>query len=319
MLLSIVIPCHNEQEMIPLLWERLCDVVRGLQEGRELSCEAVFVDDGSTDATLDELRKLAASCEDAPLRARYLSFSRNFGKEAALAAGIREAKGDYVALMDADLQDPPELLADMLAKLESKEYDVAAARRISRNGEPVSRSVFARLFYRIMRRISKTEVVDGARDFRMMTRAVADAVLELSEANRFSKGLFSWVGFRTAWIEYENVERAAGQTSWTFWQLVRYSMDGITSFSATPLVFSSIAGTVLSLVAFVFLIVIIVKTLVFGDPVSGWPSLACIVMFTSGVQLLCIGILGQYLAKTYLETKRRPLYLIAERSDEKRS
>lgn len=312
--ISTVVPCFNEEAAIPYFYTEICNVARHPRmEGYDF--EFLFIDDGSTDGTLPLLKQLAA--QDS--RIRYLSFSRNFGKEAAMFAGLSEAIGDYVAVLDADLQDPPILLVDMLDYIEtgdesSVRYDCAATRRVSRTGEPPIRSFFARQFYKLINRISKTEIVDGARDFRLMTRPFIDAVVQLKEYSRFSKGLFGWVGFRTKWIEYENVERVAGETKWSFFKLLLYSFEGITAFSTVPLALSSIAGFVLCLIAFLSLLVIIGKTLLWGDPVSGWPSLACIIIFASGIQLLCIGILGQYLSKTYLEVKKRPIYIVKEKN-----
>ena len=304
--ISLVVPCYNEEEALPLFYRAADEVARSMPE---TAFEFLFVDDGSTDATLALLRELRA--KDA--RVRYLSFSRNFGKEAALYAGLEAAGGDYVAVMDADMQDPPSLLPEMYALVCSGELDGAATRRVTRAGEPPVRSFFARLFYALIRRISNTEIVDGARDFRLMTRQMTEAVLQMGEYNRFSKGIFGWVGFRTKWLEYENVQRAAGQTKWSFWKLFVYSLEGITAFSTVPLAMAAVLGIVFCAVSLLAICVIIVRTLLWGNPVSGWPSLACILFFVGGVQLLCTGIVGQYLAKTYLETKRRPLYLIKER------
>lgn len=268
------------------------------------------MDDGSTDGTLARLRDLRRKDK----RVCFLSFSRNFGKEAAILAGLAHANGDYVALMDVDLQDPPRLLPEMLRVLRRGGCDCVATRRSSRKGEPVFRSAFAHLFYRLIGRISRTEIVDGARDFRMMTRAMADAVLSMSEYNRFSKGIFSWVGFNTVWLEYENLSRCAGRTKWSFWRLFCYSLDGIIAFSTVPLAISSFAGILFFLISLVMIVFIVIRTLLLGDPTSGWPSLVCILFFTSGIQLFCTGILGHYLARTYLETKRRPVYILREKS-----
>ncbi len=304
--ISLVVPCYNEEEALPLFYRAADEVARSMPEQ---VFEFLFVDDGSTDKTLALLREYRAKDE----RVRYLSFSRNFGKEAALYAGLEASTGDYVAVMDADMQDPPSLLPEMYALVRSGEFDCAATRRVSRAGEPPMRSFFARMFYALIRHISSTEIVDGARDFRLMTRQMTDAVLQMGEYNRFSKGIFGWVGFRTKWLEYENVQRAAGQTKWSFWKLFIYSLEGITAFSTAPLAMAAVLGIVFCAVSFLAVCAIVVRTLVWGDPVSGWPSLACIMFFVGGVQLLCTGIVGQYLAKTYLETKRRPLYLIKER------
>lgn len=310
--ISVVVPCYNEEAAIPYFYREICQVAQN-PRFKDNSFEFLFIDDGSSDSTLSLLKQL--SQDDS--RVRYLSFSRNFGKESALLAGLTEAQGDYVATLDADLQDPPSLLLEMIDYIEKgdetgKRYDCVATRRVTRAGEPPIRSFFARQFYRLMNRISKTDIVDGARDFRFMSRPFVDALLRLKEYNRFSKGLFGWVGFETKWLEYENVKRVAGETKWSFFKLLLYSFEGITAFSTVPLALSSVAGIILCLFAFLALIVIIAKTLIWGDPVSGWPSLACLIVFTSGVQLLCVGILGQYLSKTYLEVKKRPSYIIKE-------
>ncbi|MCD7957382.1 MAG: glycosyltransferase family 2 protein [Lachnospiraceae bacterium] len=304
-LLSVIIPCYNEQETVPIFYRAISEIAPELN----VELELLFIDDGSRDRTLDEIKKLSEKDE----RVNYVSFSRNFGKEAAIYAGLQSATGDYLVLMDADLQDPPSLLPQMLHEIQDNGYDCVATRRVTRKGEPPIRSFFARRFYRLINRMSKTEIVDGARDYQMMTRQVADAILSIGEYNRFSKGIFEWVGFKKKWLEYENVERAAGETKWSFWKLFVYAMDGIVAYSTVPLVLSSVLGLLLFVVAFVFIIIIIVRTLVFGDPTQGWPSLACIIIFLAGLQLFSIGILGQYLAKTYLETKRRPIYLIREK------
>ena len=273
-----------------------------------MEVEYLFVDDGSADKTLEVLRKL----NNDDTRVHYISFSRNFGKEAAIYAGLEKATGDYVAIMDADLQDPPELIPEMIRIVVEEGYDCVGTRRITRKGEPVIRSWFARLFYKVINKLSKTEIVDGARDYQLMSRKVVNAVLAMGEYNRFSKGIFGWVGFKKKWLEYENVERAAGESKWSFWSLFIYAVNGIIAFSTAPLVISSILGMLFCVAAFIFIVVIVIRTLVFGDPTAGWPSMICVLLLVSGVQLLCIGILGQYVAKTYLETKRRPLYLIQE-------
>lgn len=305
-LLSVIVPCYNEEENVAPFYEELMKNESFFRE-KEIELEVLFIDDGSADGTVQEVRKLREGDE----RVHYVSFSRNFGKEAAMFAGLEHSKGDYVVLMDADLQDPPALLPDMINCLEQG-YDSAATRRVSRKGEPPIRSFFARMFYRLMKRISKTEIMDGARDYRMMTRQMVDAILSMKEYNRFTKGIFGWVGFRTKWLEYENVERTRGETKWNFWKLLLYSMDGITAFSTVPLMIASVAGVLFCMLAFVMIIFIIVRKLIFGDPVAGWPSLVCIMLFLSGVQFLCTGILGQYLAKTYMEVKKRPIYLVKE-------
>lgn len=303
--ISIIVPCYNEQEVLPLFYAEVTRVA-GLMG--EYDFEFLFVDDGSRDKTMEVIRGLAE--QDA--RVKYVSFSRNFGKEAAMYAGFTHAAGDYVVVMDADLQDPPALLPEMMDAIRNEGYDSVATRRVTRKGEPVIRSFFARCFYKLMRRISKTEMVDGARDYRLMTRKFVNSLLELGEYNRFSKGLYGWVGYKTKWLEYENVERAAGETKWSFWKLLLYSIEGIVAFSAAPLAIAAVTGIVCCLLAFVFIAVIIIRTLVFGDPVAGWPSLVCVILFVGGLQLFCMGILGEYLAKTYLEVKNRPIYVCRE-------
>lgn len=300
--LSVIIPCFNEEEAVPLFYEAFVKETAGMP----VEFEFMFVDDGSRDGTLKAFQALHEKDE----RVHYLSFSRNFGKESAMFAGMEAVTGDYVAIMDVDLQDPPELLRDMLHGIEQEGYDCVASRRVTRKGEPPIRSFFARAFYRLINRISKTEIVDGARDFRLMTRQMVNAILELREVSRFSKGLFGWVGFQTKWLEYENVERVAGETKWSFWKLFLYSIDGIIAFSTAPLAIASVLGCVFCLVAFVMLLFFFFKTILFGDPVAGFPATICIVLLLGGIQLFCIGILGQYLSKTYLETKRRPIYIV---------
>ena len=313
MMVSIIVPCYNEEAALPYFLEAIRKTEAEMTAAWGCTFEVVFVDDGSRDGTLAALR--AAAREDPGVR--YLSFSRNFGKEAAMYAGLQHARGEYVAIMDADLQHPPEMLKAMYQGLESGAYDCVAARRESRKGEPRVRSFFARCFYKLINRISDTEIVDGACDFRMMRRRMVDAILSLGEYNLFSKGIFGWVGFRTQWLPYENVERVAGETKWSFWKLLLYSLQGIVGFSTVPLALASVLGVVLCIFSGIMVAYIIIKTLLFGDPVSGWPSLACMVMFMGGIQLFCIGILGQYLAKTYLETKRRPIYILAETDEER--
>jgi glycosyltransferase involved in cell wall biosynthesis len=303
--LSVVVPAYNEEEAIPIFMEEARRVEEQLAG---VDIEYLFIDDGSRDGTMDVLRRLHK--EDP--RIHVVSFSRNFGKEAAIYAGLEKSGGDYVAIMDADLQDPPSLLPQMLEAIEQEGYDCVGSRRVNRKGEPPIRSFFARLFYRLMKKISSADIVDGARDFQLMNRKVVEAILSMGEYNRFSKGIFGWVGFRKKWMEYENVERAAGETKWSFWKLLLYAVDGIVAFSTAPLVFSSVMGMLFCLAAFIAIIFIIIRTVIFGDPTSGWPSMVCILMLVSGVQLLCIGILGQYMAKTYLETKNRPKYLVEE-------
>lgn len=312
MLVSIIVPCYNEEAALPYFLKEIKKTEAELHDAYGCSFELIFINDGSKDHTLSVLRDFAKNDPSV----RYLSFSRNFGKEAAMYAGLKHATGSYVAIMDADLQHPPSMLSEMYEGLQSGKYDCIAARRMNRTGEPPLRSFFARCFYKLINRISDTEIVDGACDFRMMTRQMVNAILSMGEYNRFSKGIFGWVGFRTKWLPYENVERVAGETKWSFWSLLLYSMQGIVGFSTVPLALASVLGVALCIMALIMVTYIIIKTLLFGDPVSGWPSLACMVMFMGGIQLFCIGILGQYLAKTYLETKHRPIYILAETSEE---
>lgn len=309
-LLSAVVPCFNEEESLPLFLSEYDKISRGMQERwPDLSFEAVLVDDGSCDHTLDLMRKAAAS-RDYNFSVHWISFSRNFGKESALYAGLQHAKGDYVATMDADMQDPPSLLPQMYEILQVEDYDNVATCRKDRKGEPPIRSWFARRFYGLINRISKADIVDGARDFRLMKRPMVDAILAMGEYNRFSKGIYGWVGFKTKWISYENIDRVAGSSKWSIFKLFAYALDGIVAFSTTPLVIASLFGILLCFIAFIMVVFIIVRTVAFGDPVAGWPSLICAITFIGGVQLLSIGILGQYLAKTYLETKHRPIYIV---------
>lgn len=305
-LLSVIVPCYNEEESIADFYAELLKNESFFQE-KDLELEILYIDDGSRDRTAAEVKKLCASDK----RVRLISFSRNFGKEAGMYAGLEKSRGDYVVLMDVDLQDPPSLLPEMFSYMEQG-YDSVATRRVSRKGEPPIRSFFARVFYRLMKRISRTEIMDGARDYRLMTRQMVDAILQMPEYNRFTKGIYGWVGFQTKWIEYENVERAKGETKWNFWKLLLYSLEGITAFSTVPLSIASFMGVLFCLLAFILIIFIIVRTSIFGDPVSGWPSLVCIISLISGVQLFCMGIIGQYLAKTYMEVKRRPIYIVKE-------
>lgn len=304
-LISLVVPCYNEQDALPLFYQETSRVTHDMSE---VDFEFVFIDDGSKDDTLSILRSLAAQDQ----RVRFVSFSRNFGKEAGMLAGLEAAKGDYVALMDADLQDPPALLPALLKAVREEGYDCAATRRTTRKGEPPIRSFFARRFYKLINRISDADIVDGARDYRMMRRTVVDAILSMREYNRFSKGIFGWVGFKTKWIPFVNVERVAGETKWSFWKLFLYSLEGIIAFSTAPLAIASVAGFLMCLIAFVLILFIVIRTMLWGDPVGGWPSMICIILFLGGIQLFCMGILGQYMAKTYLETKKRPVYLVRE-------
>lgn len=306
--ISVVVPCYNEQEVLPLFYQEIVKVADRLQTGYGVGFELVFVNDGSRDGTLRIIKEFAEKDE----RVHYVSFSRNFGKEAAIYAGLEHTTGEYVGLMDADLQDPPELLEKMYLGIVQDGHDCVATCRSTRKGEPPIRSFFAHCFYRLINKISKADIVDGARDFRLMKRKMVDAILDMKEYNRFSKGIFGWVGFDTEWIAYENVERAAGQTKWSFWKLFMYSLEGIISFSTAPLAIASIVGILMCVLAFIFLCVVFVKTLLFGDPVAGYPSLICVILFIGGIQLMCLGILGQYIAKMYLETKKRPIYIIKE-------
>ncbi|MDO4290342.1 MAG: glycosyltransferase family 2 protein [Eggerthellaceae bacterium] len=313
-LLSVVVPCYNEADSLPFFADEFARVVGEMRKRHNLSFELVLVDDGSSDATLDVIKELAK--RDEGFSVSWISFSRNFGKEAALYAGLKRARGFYVATMDADMQDPPSLLPLMYELLVEKDCDNVAARRDSRKGEPPIRSFFSRLFYRLMHKMSKVDIPDGARDFRLMKRPMVNAVLSMGERNRFSKGVFGWVGFKTEWLSYDNAERVAGKTKWSFLSLLAYSIEGMVAFSTVPLSIASVAGVVMFVLAVLWGVYIVVKTLLFGDPVAGWPSLACAILFVGGIQLLCLGIMGQYLAKVYLEVKDRPLYVVREVSDE---
>ncbi len=304
-LLSIIVPCYNEESTVEAFFAHTSAVCAGL-EGVEV--EYLFIDDGSTDRTLEVIRAVAAGKPGV----RWLSFSRNFGKEAAMYAGLEHAKGDWAVVMDVDLQDPPELLPELLEAVRSGECDCAAVRRVDRKGEPPIRSWFARQFYKLINRVSRTEIVDGARDFRLMTRQMVDAILRVGEYNRFSKGIFSWVGFRTKWVETVNVERSGGESKWSFFKLLIYALDGIIAFSTAPLAIASVLGLALCAASFFAIVFVIVRQLVWGGSAFGWPSLVCIILFLAGIQLFCIGILGQYLAKTYLVVKKRPIYILRE-------
>ena len=303
--ISAIIPCYNEEQALPFLYEELNKVA---QQMSHVEFEFILVNDGSKDKTLEVIKELRKKDS----RIRYVSFSRNFGKESAIYAGLQAAKGNFVAMLDADLQDPPHLMEEMYKSIKEEGYDCVATRRVDRTGEPALRSFFAVQFYKLMNKISDTEVVDGARDFRLMTRQMVDAILELKEYNRFSKGIFGWVGFNTKWISFENVERVAGETKWSFWGLFFYSIEGIIGFSTRPLAIASIAGIAFFIFSLIWTIVIIAKTLIWGNPVAGYPSLISAIFFIGGIQLLCMGIIGQYLAKTYLETKKRPVYIAKE-------
>ena len=301
--ISIAVPCYNEE---PALEPFFAAVSAVAEQMPEVAFEFLFIDDGSRDRTLEKMQELAQRDS----RVKYISFSRNFGKEAGIYAGLENATGDYVVVMDADLQDPPALLPEMYRSIKEEGYDCVGSRRVTRKGEPPIRSLFARLFYKLINKMSDAEIVDGARDFQMMSRQVVEAILSMGEYNRFSKGIFGWIGFKKKWLEYENIERVAGETKWSFWKLFLYAIEGIVAFSTTPLVISSVFGLICCALALVMILVIIARTLIFGDPTSGWPSLVCIMLLLSGIQMLGIGIVGQYLAKTYLETKKRPIYLV---------
>ncbi|MDT2595559.1 glycosyltransferase family 2 protein [Enterococcus dongliensis] len=308
-MISIIIPCFNEEESIPLYFSEM----EKLKDRLSHEFEYIFINDGSSDRTLEILRKIASEHENV----RYISFSRNFGKEAALYAGLQASKGDLVTVMDVDLQDPPELLPQMVEMIETTDIDCVGTRRADRTGEPPIRSFFARKFYQLINKISDTEMVDGARDYRLMTRQMVDSVLELTEYNRFSKGLFSWVGYKTEYISFENRERIVGETTWSFWKLFNYSIDGIVNFSETPLNIASIIGAFSCFAALLSMIFIVVRALLFSDPTSGWPSMVTIVLFIGGIQLLSIGIIGKYLGKIFLETKKRPVYIVKETEKDK--
>ena len=309
--ITVIVPCYNEEEALHYYYQEMARVMTLMNT---YDFELLFINDGSRDQTLDIMKELANNDK----RIKYISFSRNFGKEAAMYAGFENSTGDYVCLMDADLQDPPKLLPEMVKAIEEEGYDSAATRRVTRKGEPPIRSFFARMFYKIMNKISDTELMDGARDYRLMTRQFVNSLLDMKEYNRFSKGLFGWVGYKTKWIEFENVERVAGETKWSFWKLLVYAVDGAVAFSTAPLAIASVLGMLMLLVSFIFIVFIIIRTLIFGDPVSEWPSLVCIITLIGGIQIFCVGILGEYLSKVYLETKRRPIYIVKDTNIKKR-
>ena len=302
---NLIVPCYNEAEALPLFKDELNKVIQTLDQ---YTFEILLINDGSTDTTLSVMKEIC----DTDSHYKYISFSRNFGKEAAMYAGFCNSDGDYAAIMDADIQDPPALLPDMLHCLETEDYDSVATRRVSRIGEPKIRSFFARNFYKLINKISDADVVDGARDFRLMKREMVDSIVAMCEYNRFSKGIFGWIGFKTKWLEYENVNRIAGETKWSFWGLFKYAVDGIINFSETPMSLASGLGIFLTIFSFLMVIFIIIRKEIFGDPVAGWPSLACIIIFIAGLQFLCMGIMGKYIAKTYLEVKNRPHYIVSE-------
>lgn len=306
--ISLIIPCYNEEESLPFFYKEVTTVLSNMNYDYEF----LFVNDGSKDKTLDVLKKYA----DKDVHVKYFSFSRNFGKEAAMYAGFCNATGDYVAVMDADLQDPPALLPEMVQILETGEYASVATRRESREGEPKIRSWFAKKFYRIINKISDADIVDGARDFRLMRKEMVEAIVNMSEYNRFSKGIFGWIGFKTYWLAYENVERVAGETKWSFWKLFKYAIDGIINFSQAPISIASWFGIFMTLCSFIALLIVIVRQLIFGDPVAGWASTICVIIFIGGIQLFCLGIIGQYIAKTYMETKHRPHFIVSDTNSE---
>lgn len=307
-IISIIVPCYNEEDAIPCFYDAITDQSKNMKTKYDIDFEYIFIDDGSRDNTLNIIKSYA----DHDNRVKYISFSRNFGKEAAMYAGLEYAIGDYIAIMDADLQDPPYMLSSMYESIVKDGCDCAATRRVTRKGEPPVRSFFARCFYKLINKISNADIVDGARDYRLMTRQMVDAIIDMKEYNRFSKGIFGWVGFKTKWLEFENTERVAGETKWSFRKLFLYSLDGIIAFSTMPLAIASFIGMLFCIVAFILILIMISKTLIFGDPVAGYPSLVCIIFLVSGIQTFCVGIVGQYLAKTYLETKKRPIYIVRE-------
>lgn len=313
-MISIIVPCYNEEACIDIFYKAISEVAATMKDKYSEDMEVIFVNDGSKDKTIEIVKSYA----DKDSMIKYVSFSRNFGKEAAIYAGINYSQGDYVAIMDADLQDPPALLPQMYEAVKNEGYDSAATRRVTRKGEPPIRSFFARRFYKIMNKMTKTEMVDGARDYRLMNRKFADSILSVGEYNRFSKGLFGWVGFKTKWIEFENVERSAGETKWSFWKLLMYALDGVVAFTTAPLVLSVFVGFFLAFVAFVFLAFIVVRKLLFDDPVAGWASTISIILFIGGIQMLFIGIVGEYLSKTYLEVKKRPIFILDETNTSRR-
>ena len=302
--ISIVVPCYNEEEVLKIFYEKITEISAKVNA----EFEYIFIDDGSVDKTIELLKEYSQKDN----RVRFVSFSINFGKEAAMYAGLKESTGDYVAIMDVDLQDPPELIPEMYETLLKKEYDCVATKRKTRKGENFIISFFSKLFYKIINKLTKTEIVDGARDYRLMTRQMVDSILQVTEYNRFSKGIFSWVGFKTKWIAYDNIERVAGKTKWNFGKLFIYALDGITAFSTAPLLIATLAGMFFCMIAFLMIVFIIIRTCIYGDPVAGWPSMICIVLFVSGIQLFCLGIMGQYMSKEYMEIKNRPIYIVKE-------
>lgn len=301
-LLSIVVPCFNEEETVEIFLKEIQKTLNNYD------FEILFINDGSSDDTLKKIKDLA----NLNSNVKYISFSRNFGKESAMYAGLKNASGDLICIMDADLQHPPRLLLEMIEAITTEDYDIAAARRTSRKGEAKIKSFFSRLFYKVFNRISEMELVEGATDYRVMTRQVVDSILELTEYNRFTKGLFQWVGFNTKWIPYENIERVAGETTWSIWGLYKYSIEGIVAFSTAPLSISTLLGTAISIIAFLYMVFIIARYLLYSDPVQGFATTMCAILLLGGIQLLCIGVLGKYLEKTYVETKKRPIFIVKE-------
>lgn len=316
MLISLIVPCYNEEESLPHLYNALCEV-RDSEDCRNKTFEFIFVNDGSSDKTAELIREYASSdpC------VRYVMFSRNFGKESAMYAGLQKAKGDYVAIMDADMQDPPSLIPDMIRSLDADECDIVAARRVTREGEPKIRSFFARAFYRLINRMCDVEIADGARDFRLMRRSVVNAILKVTERQRFSKGIFAWVGFRTKWIEHVNTPRVAGETKWSFWKLFRYAIDGIVAFTIAPLRLASIAGFVCAAAGFIYMVYYFIRAIILQiyNDVPGYPSLLCFILFIGGLILMALGLIGEYVGRTYIETKARPIYIASEESEEEKS
>lgn len=306
--ISVIVSCFNEEKALPLFYKEMEKQTKNFQN---VEFEYIFVDDGSSDNTL----KIMKDLHEKDSKVRYISFSRNFGKESAMYAGLEASTGDFVTLMDADLQDPPALLKEMYDYIKNDGFDIVGTRRVTRKGEPPIRSFFARMFYKIINKMSKVQMVDGARDYMLMTRQATNSLLELKEYNRYSKGLFSFIGYKAKWLEYENVERVAGETKWSFWKLFKYAIEGITAFSTTPLIFASVLGILFCIISFFLILIIIGKTLIYGDPTDGWPSLVCIIFMVSGIQLFSLGIIGQYLSKTYLEVKKRPVYIVRETSE----
>lgn len=306
--ISVIVSCFNEEKALPLFYKEMEKQTKNFQN---VEFEYIFVDDGSSDNTL----KIMKDLHEKDSKVRYISFSRNFGKESAMYAGLEASTGDFVTLMDADLQDPPALLKEMYDYIKNDGFDIVGTRRVTRKGEPPIRSFFARMFYKIINKMSKVQMVDGARDYMLMTRQATNSLLELKEYNRYSKGLFSFIGYKVKWLEYENVERVAGETKWSFWKLFKYAIEGITAFSTTPLIFASVLGILFCIISFFLILIIIGKTLIYGDPTDGWPSLVCIIFMVSGIQLFSLGIIGQYLSKTYLEVKKRPVYIVRETSE----